>query len=98
MSSYRSFQLRKSIHINLTKDTHAALRINLFKRGLSMQEVIEALSISIVDGDSYLNNLLDKIEYNKKNRVTVKKINTTDAESIFEAIEDENPLGDSEDV
>jgi hypothetical protein len=63
-----------------------------------MQEVIEALSISIVDGDSYLNNLLDKIEYNKKNRVTVKKINTTDAESIFEAIEDESPLGDSEDV
>ena len=60
------FQLRKSVHINLAKSTHSELRILLFKKGLSMQEVIEYFSVQLVDGDEYLNNLLNEIEYNKK--------------------------------
>ena len=58
------FQLRKSVHINLAKSTHSELRILLFKKGLSMQEVIEHFSVLLVEGDDYLNNLLNKIEYN----------------------------------
>jgi hypothetical protein len=56
------------------------------------------LAVKIVDGDEYLNNILDELEYNKKMRIPVKKVNSTDIESIFEAIEDHNPLGESEDV
>jgi hypothetical protein len=86
------FQLKKSIHINLNKETHAEFRVTLFKRGLSMQEVFEFLAIKVVDGEETLNKFLDEIEYNKKNKVISKKINSSDAESIFEMIDHQNPL------
>ncbi len=88
--SISPFQLKKSIHINLNKDTHAEFRVALFRRGLSMQEVFEFLAVKIVDKDPSLNKFLDEIEYNKKNG-TKKKINSTDAKSIFDAIEQQNP-------
>jgi hypothetical protein len=56
-----------------------------------MQEVFEFLAVKIVDGDEILTNFLDQIEYNKKNGVKNKKLNSTDANSIFEAIEQEGP-------
>jgi hypothetical protein len=89
------FQLRKSVHINLAKSTHSELRILLFKKGLSMQEVIEYFSVQLVDGDEYLNNILDEIEYNKKVVKSTKQISSVDAESIFDAIKEDNPLGDN---
>ena len=90
--SVSPFQLKKSIHINLNKDTHAEFRMALFKRGLSMQEVFEFLALKIVDADEILTKFLDEIEYNKKNRASAKQVNSTDAESIFDAIEQQNPL------
>ena len=97
MSTLSPFQLKKSIHINLTKNTHAELRILLFKKSLSMQEVIEQLAVKIVEGDEYLNNIIEEIEYNKKMRKPIKKVSQTDAESIFEAIEENNPIGEDND-
>jgi len=90
--SLSPFQLKKSIHINLNKDTHAEFRMALFKRGLSMQEVFEFLAVKIVDADDTLIKFLDEIEYNKKNRAFAKQINSTDADSIFDVIEQQNPL------
>jgi hypothetical protein len=86
------FQLKKSIHVNLNKDTHAELRMVLFKRGLSMQEVFEFLAVKVVDGDDTLSKFLDEIEYNKKCRSSAKKVNSSDAESIFDVIEQQNPM------
>lgn len=86
------FQLKKSVHINLNKATHTNFRMTLFKRELSMQEVFEFLAVKIVDGDEALTKFLDEIEYNKKNRSFEKKVNATDAESIFDAINQQNPL------
>ena len=97
MSKVSPFQLKKSVHINLTTSTHSDFRIMLFKKGLSMQEVFESLAVKITEGDEYLNNLLLEMEYNKKNKSLNKKIGKSDAESIFEAIEFNNPL-DGEDV
>ena len=57
-----------------------------------MQEVFEFLAIKVVDGEETLNKFLDEIEYNKKNKVISKKINSSDAESIFEMIDHQNPL------
>ena len=66
----------------------------MFKKGLSMQEVIEYFAVSLVEGDDYLNNLLEEIEYNKKVNKSKKQVSSIDAESIFDAIKDGNPLGD----
>lgn len=85
------FQLKKSIHVNLNKETHTEFRMKLFKRGLSMQEVFEFLAVKIVDDDQELVKFLDQIEYNKKNGAKLKQLNSTDTESIFDAIEQSNP-------
>ena len=52
-----------------------------------MQEVFEHLACLIIDGDSYLEKRLEKLEYNKKHKIQDKKLISTDVESIFEAIE-----------
>lgn len=88
------FQTRKSVHVNLTTGTHSEFRVALFKRGLSMQEVFEHLACLVVSEDSYLSNLLDELEYNKKYKVDTKQIVSSDSESIFEEIKANSILGE----
>ena len=88
------FQIHKSVHINLMRDTHAEFRINLLKRGLSMQEVFEKMAVLIVEGDSHLTKVLDELEYNKKHKIPSKKVSSADVESIFEAIEEEKAFNE----
>lgn len=71
--------------------------MQLFKRGLSMQEVFEFLAVKVVDGDETLRKFLEEIEYNKKNKILSKKVNSSDAESIFDMIDQQNPLGEKND-
>ena len=91
MSKLINFETKKSVHINLTKSTHSGLRIELFERGLSMQEVFNALASSICEGDNYIHKLLDEIQENKRQK-TIKQVTNSDAESIFNVIEDQSPL------
>ena len=86
------FQTHKSVHVKLTTGTHADLRVELFKRGLSMQEVLEALSCEIVNGNAHISKILDELEYNKKYKVNTKKVVESDAESVFDAIASEGPF------
>jgi len=90
------FQDSKSVHINLSITTHGEFRAILVKRGLSMQEVFERLASEVVDGNSYLLKMLDDVSAKKKNK-ELKKFSKTDTESIFDMIERDGPLGDSDD-
>ena len=94
--SYVDFETRKSVHINLTRETHAALRMVTFKHHLSMQEIFEEMARQVVDGQPYMLNLLDVLA-NRKRTKAVEGFSSTDAESIFRAIEGENPLKGQED-
>ena len=67
------YQTRKSVHINLTKSTHSELRIMLLKKGLSMQVVFDRLASMICDKNSYLLNVLDTIETEKKIYLTMNQ-------------------------
>ncbi len=89
--SYSDFETKKSLHVNLTRETHAALRMLLFKQHLSMQEVFEEVAVRIISEEPYFLDMLLSISDKKRNRVT-KKMPPTDAESIFKVIEDENPF------
>ena len=91
--SYRDFETKKSLHVNLTSDTHAALKICAFKHKLSMQEIFEELACRIVEGDSYMQKFISTLEVKKRRRATEKMIET-DAESIYRVIEAENPMDD----
>jgi len=86
------FQTHKSVHVKLTTGTHANLRIELFQRGLSMQEVLEALSCEIVKGNTHISKILDELEYNKKHKLDNKKVIEADAESVFDAIATAGPF------
>ena len=85
------FQTKKSVHINLTRGTHTELRTELFQRHLSMQEVFENLAVLIIEKDPYISNILNMIQESKRDN-TVKKLRQTDADSIFRAIEGDNPF------
>ncbi len=90
-SAYVDFETRKSLHINLTRETHAALRMICFRNRLSMQEVIEELAIQVIEEQPYMLDMLVDLS-EKKRKKAVSRIAKSDAESIFKVIEDSNPF------
>ena len=86
-----TFQTRKSVHINLTRDTHTAFKIFAFQSGLSMQEIFEELAVCMVEGDSKLLKLVEDLKEKKKNR-EISRMSNTDAETIYDVISDLDPL------
>ena len=90
------YQTKKSVHINLTKSTHAELRVTLLRMGLSMQEVFDTIASMICEKDPYLMQTLARIEKQKRER-QIKKVSKSDAASIFDIIKSDNPF-DSEEV
>ena len=92
--SYKDFETRKSVHINLTRETHSALKICAIKYRLSMQEIFEELARHVVEEHSYMVNMLNKLEEQKRTKA-IKQLSRTDAESIFKVIENDNPLTDN---
>ena len=88
---FLELETRKSVHINLTRDTHAAVRIIAFQNHLSMQEIFEALACEIAEDEPYMRNFIQELTRRKK-LGNIKQVSTSDAESIFRAIEDMNPF------
>ena len=88
MSRQYDVLVKKSVHFNLTKDSHTALKMACAARGLSMQEVIEAFAKRIEIEDNKIMKFLDDVVETKKQKA--KKIfSKSDVESIFSMIEDE---------
>lgn len=81
-----SFVTRKSVHINLMKETHAEFRILSFRKKMSMQSIIEGLVSRLVNGDPSLNKLIDKMAEEKK-QAEFRKVIGTDAESVYDILE-----------
>ena len=82
---------KKSVHFNITKSAHAGFRIACFQRGLSMQEVFDRIASMICERDPYMIKTLNEIERLKREK-QIKKVSKTDAESIFDLIESDNPF------
>lgn len=80
------FVTRKSVHINLMKETHAEFRVLSFRKKLSMQAVVEGLVSRLVNGDPALNKIVDRMAEEKKNE-EFRKVVGTDAESVYDILE-----------
>ena len=87
------FETKKTIHFNITREAHSDLRIACFKRRLSMQEVFEEISQQISEESPVLMRILDNLSEKKRHGI-IEKLSVTDAESLFNIIESENPLAD----
>lgn len=89
--TYADFESKKSIHFTVTRETHSQLRIQCFKNRVSMQEVFEEVSRRISEESSDMTGLLQEISVRKKDRL-IKKLSETDAESLYNIIEEDNPF------
>lgn len=88
------FATKKSIHVNMSKGAHAALKIACIRRSLSIQEVFEELAQMIGDENPEMMSILEDLAMRKRNKI-IKKLSENDADSIFDLIEAENPLSKS---
>lgn len=88
-----SFVTRKSVHINLMKETHAEFRVLAFRKKLSMQAIVEGLVSQLVNGNPSLNKIVDKIADEKRNE-EFRKVVGTDAESVYDILEGLDSLKD----
>jgi len=89
--TYVDFETKKTIHFNITRETHSKLRILCFKNRLSMQEVYEEISQRIAAESPEMIHLLEDLSQKKRDGI-IKKLSKTDAESVYNIIEKENPL------
>jgi len=89
---YTDFETKKTIHFNITREAHSKVRISCFKHRLSMQEVYEELSQRIAAESPEMVSLIEDLAQKKRDRI-IEKLSETDAESLYNIIEKENPLG-----
>jgi hypothetical protein len=85
------FVKRKCLHVKLLKDTHSQLRIECFKRQITMQDIFEEVASRIIRQDPDMFEMLDEIAHDKHNK-KVKQLLETDAKTIFDAIDDNSPI------
>lgn len=90
---YVDFETKKTVHFNITRESHSELRIILFKRRLSITEVFQELVEQIIEGSPRMERMLDDLEYRKREKI-IKKFSEHDVKSLFKVIESENPLSD----
>jgi hypothetical protein len=87
------FEDRKGIHVTLNASSHSEFRIQCFKHKLSMQEVLEEFIVRVANEDQEALSLLVELKKDKRNK-TVKKLKSTDVDSIYDMINAGNPLSD----
>jgi len=88
-------KLKKSLHINMTKDVHTDFKIQCMKKDLSMQEVIEAFAVRVASESNDMMRLLEQIKKDKQIK-DVKRYTKSDADALFAVLESNNPFGDED--
>lgn len=81
---------KKSVHINLSTETHAALRIVCFKYKVTMQDLFDHFAQLVSTGDTEATAIVDDLAVKKKKK-SGHDISSVDVDSIFALIEQENP-------
>lgn len=88
---YIDFETKKTIHINVTAETHAEFRVTCFRNRVAMSEVLEEfIQLVVAENPSALRMVSNLTE--KKRNDTISRLSKTDAESILNVIAFENPL------
>ena len=85
------FDLRKGVHIKLLPQTHAEFRIIALRMGLSMQEIMEEFAQRVVAEEHQAIKVLKELQERKRDKI-MEKMSPTDAESLFDIIEMEDPF------
>jgi hypothetical protein len=81
----------KTIHFELQGNVHKKLRALLFLKELSMQKFFRLVSETFIDGDEYLNKLVENKVKDNKNKV-ITRLKNIDTKDLYNAIEENSPL------
>jgi hypothetical protein len=81
---------KKSVHINLSTETHSALRIVCFKYKITMQDLFDHFAQLIATDDTDAITIIDDLAVKKKKK-SGHDISVVDVDSIFALIEQEKP-------
>ncbi len=91
--SIHSIESKKGIHVSINESSHSEFRIQCFKHSLSMQEVIEEFIVRVANEDQEVLEILKELKSEKKSK-TVKKLKSSDIDSIYDIINAQHPLSD----
>ena len=89
------FYGRKSVHVKLTKETHAALREKLFRHGITMQDLFQEAADMVLNESISAEKLLQRVA-KKKLKATLEKmpraksfhLGELDSETLYNLLED----------
>lgn len=84
---------KKTIHVNLTTASHAALKIACFNHQISMQEAIEEFAHLIAVGHPDTIAILESVT-RKKLKDQIRQLDNFDEKTIYDILEMESPLKD----
>lgn len=97
------FHGKKSVHVKLTKESHAALREKLFRYGLTMQDLFQESAEMIIANDDRSEKLLQRIakkklasslqKLDRQNKLVLREF---DSETLYNLLEVEVPDGTKE--
>jgi hypothetical protein len=85
------FETRKSVHINMTRNTHAEFRKILFDYSLSMQEVVEYFAVLVSENDNSAIRIV-KEAFNIKRNKSISKVTAKETENLYDVISQEDPF------
>ncbi|MDB4337503.1 hypothetical protein OAA09_00635 [bacterium] len=85
------FSPKKSVHINLEKETHAGMRSILFNNDITMQDFFSSCATALASEESYFIDFLNEIKREKENKA-IEKISSTEIERIYDILETESPV------
>jgi hypothetical protein len=91
MSRKFDLQTKKTVHINLKKETHAGFRAQLFKLDLSMQETFEEFAQLVAAENSRANRILEELVESKRIR-KIEGLSETEADEIYRMLEEDSPF------
>ena len=85
------FETKKSIHINLSRESHAGFKKFLFDYGLSMQEVFEYFATQVAEEDNYAVKIVMGAYKRKRDKI-ISRVSQKEAENLYDAISHEDPF------
>lgn len=85
------FETKKSVHINLSKKTHAGFRGVLFEHDLSMQEAFERFACLVSSGDERAEEILTEAKIIKRNK-TLEKLSQNEVDNLYDALSHVDPF------
>lgn len=87
------FERKKSVHIKLSKEAHFAIRVESFKRKLSIQLIFNEFATMVANGDKAALRILDIISKKKLSgelkriaRKEVSNFGNIDGDALYDLI------------